>query len=319
MDREDVRAVYRSLLGREPENEAILDQHASTHSDLASFLTATLNSPEFTSKDKGYATVVSNILYQASYPVEVDVSEQQQGAIFKRVAAQWKALGETDPYWSVLSGDEFRASAIEANLEKFKETGRHDATLIELFARRNGVDLRRDGTCLELGCGVGRVTRFLAEKFGSVLALDISPGNLQIAERYLSERNARNVAFRLIEGLDDLEKIGGFDFFFSMIVLQHNPPPMIKRILACVLRQLNPGGAFLFQVPTHMLGYAFDAQTYVASEDPKGKGFEIHGLPMHVVLELLDASNCRVVEVLPDTFVGGAGSTTFFGMKKARS
>jgi hypothetical protein len=43
-----------------------------------------------------------------------------------------------------------------------------------------------------------------------------------------------------------LAQIGGFDFFYSVIVLQHNPPPVIVHMLKTVFAQLNPGGIGYF-------------------------------------------------------------------------
>ena len=63
----------------------------------------------------------------------------------------------------------------------------------------------RGGTCVEVGCGSGRMTAALAERFERVLALDVSPA-------MLSQRARRNVPdehveFRAVPGdrLDGIE------------------------------------------------------------------------------------------------------------------
>src|SRR5436853_398788 len=74
----------------------------------------------------------------------------------------------------------------------FLNRERESAQLVDLFARRTHSDIA-NGTCFELGCGVGRVTRFLAERFRKVVAADISPGNLEVCKQYLRNEGVNNV------------------------------------------------------------------------------------------------------------------------------
>ena len=101
---------------------------------------------------------------------------------------------------------------------------------------------------LEIGCGVGRMTRALADVFGEVHGVDVSRKMVKQARRYLRTRpNAyvhRNSGFDL-RVLKDLE----FDFAFSFIVFQHIPSKdIIENYVAEVGRRLVPGGLFKFQV-----------------------------------------------------------------------
>ena len=70
------------------------------------------------------------------------------------------------------------------------------------FLGRLGAD-PRGGVCVELGCGFGRMTDALAERFDRVLALDVSPAMLDQARKAVQ---ASNVEFRLVSGaqLDSL-------------------------------------------------------------------------------------------------------------------
>ena len=70
-----------------------------------------------------------------------------------------------------------------------------------------------------------------------------------------------------------------------------------------------------FQLPTHLKGYEFIVEKYLLSHDPVGNGFEMHALPMHNVLEIIqDAGGC-LKEVLADNWTGTYGSHTFFGVR----
>jgi hypothetical protein len=55
------------------------------------------------------------------------------------------------------------------------------------------------------------------------------------------------------------------DAFYSKIVLQHNPPPLIGYLLRTLIRSLRRGGVGVFQVPTFYAGYRFDLHSALQS------------------------------------------------------
>src|SRR5438132_4015448 len=69
------------------------------------------------------------------------------------------------------------------------------AELDSLFLRLG--DDPRGGTCVEVGCGPGRMTGLLAERFDRVIAVDVSPGMLELGRRNVG---TSNVEFRLVSG-----------------------------------------------------------------------------------------------------------------------
>ena len=91
--------------------------------------------------------------------------------------------------------------------------------LAGLFGRL-GAD-PRGGTCVEVGCGPGRMTGALAERFDRVLALDVSPAMLEQARAHVT---AANVTFLAVPG-DRLEGVddGSADAVVCYLVLQHLP------------------------------------------------------------------------------------------------
>ena len=93
------------------------------------------------------------------------------------------------------------------------------AELEGLFGRL-GAD-PRGGVCVEVGCGPGRMTGVLAERFDRVVAVDVSEGML---ERARSAVTAPNVDFRLVAGdrLDTVEDAIA-DTLVCYLVLQHLP------------------------------------------------------------------------------------------------
>ncbi|WP_425069221.1 methyltransferase domain-containing protein [Reyranella sp.] len=314
-ERDLVVAAYQVILGRDPESEAVINEkidHFRTPSELLSDF---VNAPESRFKKADFADEVNKGYGRPLNGIEVDVSKEVFDAMFDRVREQWSALGEIDPYWSVLSHDRFRMKSIEGSKEEFYASGASSDRIIDIFAQRCEIVVPQ-GTCLELGCGVGRITRYLANRFQKVIGVDISEGNLNLARDYLNaEMLSGHVDLMLLRDLRQIEDLSGIDFFYSVIVLQHNPPPLMAEILRVVFGKLRPGGAFLFQVPTHTPGYKFSSKDYLASRDPVGEDFEMHALPMHKILDIIANAGAQPKEVLLDMATGGYGSHTFFGVK----
>ncbi len=215
--------------------------------------------------------------------IELGGSVLQLHRLFERIKGQWTRLGENDPYWSVITEERFRSSHIKDSIDEFNESGRGAAMLLKVFARRNHVEVSR-GACLELGCGVGRITRFLAEQFASLTAIDISPGNLRACEAHLAVNSVDNVKTLLLSEPGTIQQIDEIDAFVSFIVLQHNPPPIQRYILQQILSKTRMGGICLFQTTTHIPGYRFIIDEYLDSAD---QTMEMHCLPMSEVLGVL--------------------------------
>jgi SAM-dependent methyltransferase len=118
--------------------------------------------------------------------------------------------------------------------------------LAGLFGRLG--DDRRGGTCVEVGCGPGRMTGLLAARFERVVAVDVSPEMLELAR---SRVEATNVDFRAVGGerLDTVES-GSADVLVCYLVLQHLPSrDAVTRYLAEFGRVLAPAGRAFIQIP----------------------------------------------------------------------
>jgi ubiquinone/menaquinone biosynthesis C-methylase UbiE len=99
----------------------------------------------------------------------------------------------------------------------------------------------------ELGCGTGRMTRSFAQRFQSVIAVDISEEMQSRAKGYL--RSFANIRWVLSSGgtISGVES-SSVDFVFSYLVLQHMPTKeVVFSSVQEMIRMLRPGGAFLFQ------------------------------------------------------------------------
>jgi 2-polyprenyl-3-methyl-5-hydroxy-6-metoxy-1,4-benzoquinol methylase len=252
-------------------------------------------------------------------PIEVDLSTNadELQAMYDHVDLTWSQLGSVEPYWSVLTHPSFRTEVFARYKEEFFESGKSNLEDFLAFTQRSGIHLPRERTCFELGCGVGRLTAWLSTVFSRVIAADISAGHLEIAETVLAERGVRNVSLLHLGKLDDVEKVGSFDVFFSVIVLQHNPPPIMSYMLRTLLRQLNPGGMGYFQIPTYSKGYTFRVKDYLSAQIKSERHMEEHVLPQKNVIEIIYDCNCKLLEVREDAWTGDINgvSNTFLVQK----
>lgn len=145
--------------------------------------------------------------------------------------ADWRVLGETQPYWGVLTHPDYRTENLTpANLEAFYGTGR--TVVAELVGKLEAfTGARPQGPALDFGCGAGRLTEAMAEQVGEAVGYDISPGMLEEARK-------RAGRARYVDALPD----GPFGWINSFIVFQHIPPARGMAILDDLLARLQPGG-----------------------------------------------------------------------------
>jgi 2-polyprenyl-3-methyl-5-hydroxy-6-metoxy-1,4-benzoquinol methylase len=310
-----VRACYRVILNREAEDDRVIAEKIGI--PIESIIEEFLNSPERISKisETGFSSQIYGNYYAGYRPVETEGTPEQMLAMFERIRRSWSKLGEVEPYWSVITHDDFKMDVLsKERQEHFYETGRASASLIDLIGARAGHVPAKRGVCLELGCGVGRVTAHLASRFEQVIAVDVSPGNLQLCKDVLKDRGINNVETRLITDVREVESLPEHDFFYSVIVLQHNPPPIQAFLLDNIFKKLNCGASFLFQVPTHTPGYEHKISEYL---DTPEDGIEMHCMPMAKVFDLMNRHQLLPLEVIMDSWTGMYGSHTFFGRKAA--
>lgn len=307
VSRSEVEFAYRLFLGREPENDSVVIRHMESCSSLSALRASFMASREY--RDLVRHKVLGGIntsLKATNWPrteVEVEVSPEQLARMIRHVEATWENLGRADPHWSVLVQEKYRATKIGANKDDFFESGKDDVGALCAAAARCGVRLEDYFNCFELGCGVGRLSIRLAELFPRVVAADISASHLEIAKETIAERACRNVELVKLNALADLKSLPAFDVFFSLIVLQHNPPPVIAQILRILLEKLRPGGIAFFQVPTYALDYDFIAEEYLEGIDMPTH-MEMHVLPQQILFELIEKTGCQLLEIREDDMTG---------------
>jgi len=148
----------------------------------------------------------------------------------------WKAIGEVEPWWGVLSAPKFlSASLTEETIEEFYAQGADEMAWVisQLKVADPGF---KPIAGLDFGSGLGRLSFPMAAMCETVVGIDVSPGMRAEAERQRKLRSVPNVTFS--ETVPD----AGFDWINSYIVFQHILPATGYQIIRQLLSRLNPGG-----------------------------------------------------------------------------
>lgn len=241
-------------------------------------------------------------------------SKEQIEEIFERTQNVWKELGEKEPYWSVVTHDEFKTRNLnDKAVKKFYIQGWREAIKLASILRRNNVVENwsdfQNMDIVEIGCGCGRITKTLAQLFRKVTAVDISNGNLEIAKQAIADKN---VEFRLITDVEDYGRLPETNVVYSYITLQHNCPPIIEYMIRSMLQCLKPHGVAIFQVPTYKRDYQFKYDSYINEE----MGMEMHILPQRRIFEIAHDMSAFPLEVHPDNSTGRADESRVFVFEK---
>ena len=160
------------------------------------------------------------------------------GGKLTQLAGHWNTLSR-DARWAVLSAAERKGHRWDDH--SFWATGVADVASV--LSQCEGVRL---GHALDFGCGVGRLSRALAQHFEQVDGVDVSLGMVEQARR----STLPNVKFH-----DNpwphlkLFSDATFDLALSLMTLQHMPPALMEKYLRELGRVLKPGALLYVQIP----------------------------------------------------------------------
>lgn len=312
---DDIRWCYQTILGREPESERVLIEKFEHHDNFKSLVRDFLKSSEFLSARKENLITRKNTLSLLPLIIEYTTSVDDLKKVSDRIKSSWTKMGYEAPHFSVLTNQDYLPEKINQvdNKTRFWKSGVTEADYLVHTLSRFGIKDTKTSTCVEYGCGVGRVTHGLANHFAKVVGYDISESHLKVA-RIDAQKNE---LFELIKSPTEIS-IFPCDVFYSKIVLQHNPPPLIARIIECAFDALKINGIAVFQVPTYANGYSFNVRDYLSK--PSKDEMEMHCLPQQVIFDMARKRNVQVLEVLEDNFTGASNkfiSNTFIFRKMA--
>jgi SAM-dependent methyltransferase len=304
--RTDILWCYQTLLGRQPESEAAIASHAS-HDSFDSLVKSFTDGLEFqlrntTSNGVSAPHVASYIPFDLpALNIELGASPQDLVRCEQKIKNAWEHLGRERAHFSVLTNDDFLPGNFESASERFWTSGDAEAARAERILAKHGVADLSSLTCVEYGCGVGRITTAFAKRFGNVHAYDISAPHLALARERAQSVGVKNIEFHQSAELPRGE-LAQCHFFFSMIVFQHNPPPIILELVRRALRALLPGGIAMFQIPTFIAGYHFNLENWLATDHYLD--MQMHCIPQSAVFRLIEENDCALLEVREDKAAG---------------
>jgi ubiquinone/menaquinone biosynthesis C-methylase UbiE len=160
---------------------------------------------------------------------------------------EWKQWGKDDPLWGVSAwANKQRSGPSPWTAEEFYGQGESDWQDFERAWLQYGVDRR---SCLEIGCGAGRITKHLARFFDQVCAVDVSEHMIEIARGGV---NAGNVEFSITDGIHLPQGDRSVKAIFSTHVLQHLDSVEIGfSYFREFLRVLDDGGTLMIHIPLY--------------------------------------------------------------------
>lgn len=167
---------------------------------------------------------------------------------FARLQQNFEALALEDPLWAVLSDKSKKGGKWDT--EAFYRTGEIDIDSLESRLSSIGIPLKGT-TALDFGCGVGRLTFPLSQRFETVLGVDISTSMLAVARHNANRGSNCQFILNTKNSLDSLET-KSLDLAYSEIVFQHIAPRDSKRYFIEIAAALKPDGLFIFQLPSHL-------------------------------------------------------------------
>ena len=213
----------------------------------------------------------------------------------------WEGLAQADPLWAVCT-DPAKQNR-RWSREEFFAAGKNEVGAVLGCVAELGVSVDGKSTALDFGCGVGRLTRALAEHFAECWGVDISPTMIRLAKEF--NHDLPQCRFLLneqdkLEGLQD----NYFGFIYTSIVLQHMAERYIRKYIAELIRVLRPGGVLVFQLPDRLRGSALArirakvaVRARLKSVLGKPRGMEMHCIREASIRKLVQASGARVVDV----------------------
>ncbi len=140
-----------------------------------------------------------------------------------------RTLNRVETYFDKTATRTWERLTSDAPVSKIRETVRkgRDAMRREMLSRLPA-DLS-GARVLDAGCGAGQMTLELASKGADVVAIDISPSLVQIAEERLPDALQNRVTFRSGDMLNP--DLGEFDYIIAMDSLIYYTRPVLSQAL----------------------------------------------------------------------------------------
>lgn len=163
---------------------------------------------------------------------------------------RWEQFAKEDAEFYIYSvGTDF--STPEGRKEFF-DSGEKD---VEKILSETQPHIQGWGRALEIGCGIGRLAIWMADRFDEVIAVDVAPTMLEKLRVSARDFSKTNIVPKLSEEDWEASKC---DLAYSYIVFQHiEDMAIIEGYLERVSRALKPSGVAYFQFDTRPTSLAY--------------------------------------------------------------
>lgn len=235
--------------------------------------------------------------------------------MIKQIMSSWDKLAEDDPLWAILTQDDRAGGGWKE--EEFFATGVADVTAV-LHRLEQLNETPSFTRALDFGCGVGRLTRALAQRFVAADGVDIS--RVMVDRAASLKTLPTNLRF-LHNPRADLTLLRGttYSFILSLISLQHMPERVALRYIDDMCRLLAPGGVAYLQVSTYLsTNHPSSLDKLARDESPlnrvyrslyravkmrKVRRMDSYYCRLSRITEILERRRMKLVAVLPDAAV----------------
>jgi ubiquinone/menaquinone biosynthesis C-methylase UbiE len=214
--------------------------------------------------------------------------------------------GAPPKYGSLWSpGDETEAMDQILNIEDpeaFEAAGRFDAERLAPL-------IRPDDTVVDVGCGIGRVTRYVAPLCRQIWGVDVSEVMLRYARARLAD--VPNVRFALGDGPSLPQEIesGSVDVVYSLLTLQHVEREHAFMLLRDIRRALRPGGTLRVTFPNLLSDVYLDGFVKYAETGEVANAARARFYTPQEVERILPAAGFTISELDADVEIGVTCST----------
>lgn len=201
-----------------------------------------------------------------------------------RYGSHWVPADETEAMDQILN---------VTDPEAFEDAGQAQANALAPF-------IQPTDAVLDLGCGIGRVTRYVAPLCREIWGVDVSETMLRYARARLAElpnvRLARGDGASLPAEIPD----GGIDFAYSLLTLQHVEREHAFMLLRDVRRALRPGGVAYLTFPNLLSDtYLAHFVNYAESGEARNAARVRFYTPQEVE-RILPAAGFSIRQLVPD-------------------
>jgi ubiquinone/menaquinone biosynthesis C-methylase UbiE len=160
---------------------------------------------------------------------------------------EWKKWGEVDPLFGVASWQNKNKDGFSPwTDQEFYQLGELDWKDFKRHWEIYGVNRE---SCLEIGCGAGRITTQLALYFNQVHAIDVSEKMIEYAKKHIS---SSSVAFYLSNGMDiPLADQSVFSVFSTHVFQHFDSLSVADKYFAEIARVMKTDGTLMIHLPIY--------------------------------------------------------------------